>query len=190
MRILTWLLAALPLTLSAQSSGTCATPFMAASSPNGELTLTLRAGDTVITGTDASAVRVTCTVGDQRSAGDIKISFAANHLTLRGGPDNDVSFHIEVPRSVSLRIRESAGNLTIGNVIGDKDVTLNAGNMTIEVGDAASYRNVNASVLVGNLSALPFGGEKDGMFRSFQHENPGGKYRLHASLLAGNLTLK
>lgn len=190
MRILTWLVAVLPLTLSAQSSGTCATPFTAASAPNGELTLTLRAGDTVITGTEASTVRVTCIIGDQRGAGDIKISFAANHLTLRGGPDNDVSFHIEVPRSANLRIRESAGNLTIANVIGDKDVSLNAGNMTIEVGDAASYRNVDASVLVGNLSALPFGREKDGLFRSFQHENPGGRYRLHASLLAGNLTLK
>jgi hypothetical protein len=152
--------------------------------------MTLRAGDTVITGTDAPTLRVTCTVPDQRSAGDIKISFAANHLTIRGGPDNEVSFHIEVPRSLNLRIRCSAGNLTIEKVAGDKDVALNAGNMTIEVGDAGSYRNVDASVWAGNLSATAFGTVHDGLFRSFQHQNSGGKYRLHASLLAGNLTLK
>jgi hypothetical protein len=190
MRILLCLLAALPLTLSAQSSGTCSTPFTAGTSTESELTMTLRAGDTVIRGTEGSSLRVTCSVPDQRRAGDIKISFAANHLTIRGGPDNEVSFHIEVPHAVNLRIRGSAGNLSIAKISGDKDVALNAGNVTIEVGDPASYRSVDASVWAGNLNATAFGTEHDGLFRNFQHQNAGGKYRLHASLLAGNLTLK
>ena len=190
MRILLCVVAAFPFMLSAQSAGTCATPFAPSGAISGELTMTLRTGNTLITGTDAPALRITCEVADQRRAGDIKISFAANHLTIRGGPDNEVSFRVEVPRTLNLRIRCSAGNLTIAKISGDKDVALNAGNMTIEVGNPASYRSVDVSVLAGNINAAAYATAHDGLFRSFQHQNAGGKYRLHASVLAGNLTLK
>jgi hypothetical protein len=62
--------------------------------------------------------------------------------------------------------------------------------LTIAVGDAAAYRHAEASVLAGNLSATVFGEEHDGLFRSFSKDNPAGRYRLRAEVLAGNLTLK
>jgi hypothetical protein len=183
-------LAALPLTLSAQTIGTCASPFQARATPGSELALTLRAGDMTIVGTTDSVVRVTCEVPDKRDAGDIKISFAANHLTLRGGPRNQVRFRIEIPRTTGLRIRASAGNLELSGVTGNKDVELNAGNLTVEVGDAGSYRDVDASVWAGDLVATAFGGVRNGLFRNFHHRNQNGSYRLHAALMAGNLTLR
>jgi hypothetical protein len=191
MRIPIYVLLALPGSLLAQSSGNCANPFEAAAGAGREIAMNLRSGDITIVGTDAPFVRVSCSRGgDARASGDIKISFAADHLTIRGGPDKDVHFRIEIPRSTNLRVRCSAGDLTVSNISGDKDVELNAGNLTIEVGDAGAYRHAEASVLAGNLSATAFGVEYDGLFRSFRKDNTAGRYRLRVELLAGNLTLK
>ena len=93
----------MPFSLPGQTKGTCANPFEAAASPGREIAMNLRAGDITIVGTDAAVVRVSCTTGDNRN--DIKISFAANHLTIRGGPRNGASFRIEVPRSTNLLVR-------------------------------------------------------------------------------------
>ena len=188
MRFLICVLTALPCTVLAQSSGTCANPFQSAASPGREIAMNIRSGEITIVGTDAPFVRVSCTVSDH--AGDIRIRFAADHLTIRGGPDRDVHIRIEVPRAVNLVIRCSAGDLTVSGISGDKDVELNAGNLTIAVGDAGTYRHAEGSVLAGNISASAFGEERDGLFRSFRHDNPAGRYRLRAELLAGNLTLR
>jgi hypothetical protein len=183
MRILICALIALPCGLLGQSSGSCANPFEAPASSGHEIAMNVRSGEISIVGTEVAVIRVSCTVRD--NARDIKISFAADHLTIRGGPDRDVHIRIEIPRSMNLRVRCSAGDLT-----GDKDIELNAGNLTIAVGDAGAYRHAEASVLAGNISASAFGAELDGLFRSFKKDNSAGRYRLRAELLAGNLTLK
>jgi hypothetical protein len=188
MRTLICFLIALPLSLSGQS--TCAHPFEAGARAGHEIAMNLRAGDITVVGTDSPVVRVSCTMSDRDAASDIKISFAADHLTIRGGTHKEVHFQIEVPRTTNLRIRCSAGNLSVSGVNGDKDVELNAGNLSIMVGDPATYRYAEASVLAGDLRASAFGAEHDGLFRSFKHENPAGHYRLRAQLLAGNLTLR
>lgn len=151
----------------------------------------LRAGDIEVTGSDNPVVRVSCRFdhGDA-AANKVKISFAADHLTIRGGSNDGGHFVIEIPRSTGLLVHCSAGNLTVSGVVGDKDINLNAGNLTIKVGDAADYRYVDASVMAGDLVAPAFGASKDGMFRNFKKDNPAGKYRLRAALLAGDLTLK
>jgi hypothetical protein len=166
------------------TTGTCANPFRASLTSGREIAMNLRAGHINVVGTDAAAVRVTC----DQALGDVKISFAADHLTVRGGPDREIHFRIEIPQSMNLRLRCTAGDLTVSGITGDKDVNLNAGNLTIVVGDAKSYRHAEGSVLAGNISV--FGVENDGLFRSFKKDNPAGRYRLRAELLAGNLTLK
>ncbi len=194
MRILLCVWVAFPIALAAQTSGTCANPFEARAIPDHEIAMTLRAGEVAITGRDAPGLRVTCVLdesgyGSER-ANDIRITFAAGHLTIRGGPNEGVHFRIEVPRSTNLVVHCSAGDMNISGIKGDKDIALNAGNMTIEVGNSADYRRVEASVLAGNLNAAVFGAVKDGLFRSFRTDSVHGRYRLHAQLLAGNLALK
>jgi len=184
MRILSFVLCAC--SLYGQSGGSCANPFEAPLSPGREIAMNLRAGHISIVGTDAAVIRVSC----DQAIRDIKISFAADHLTIRGGPDREVNFRIEIPRTMNLRVRCTAGELTVSGISGDKDVELNAGNLTIAVGDAGDYRHAEGSVLAGNISASVFGVENDGLFRSFKKDNPGGRYRLRAELLAGNLTLR
>jgi hypothetical protein len=189
MRLPICLLIALPFSLPGQTSGTCASPFEAPAAAAREIAMNLRAGDVTIVGTEAAVVRVSCTIGGSGS-GDVKITFAANRLTVRGGPRNEVRFRIEVPRTTNLVVRCPAGDFMLSGITGDKDIELNAGDLTIEVGDPSAYRHVEASVLAGDLRASAFGVDKDGLFRSFDKSYPSGRYRLRARLLAGDLTLK
>lgn len=178
----------LPSSLLAQASGTCASPFSAPVTPGREIMMNLRSGDVTIKGTDAPFVRVSCDVRDR--AGEIRISFAADHLTVRDGPDNDVHYRIEIPRLMNIVVRCTAGDLTISEIKGDMDVRLNAGNLMIGIGEASQYRHAEGSVLAGNILASPFGEMRDGLFRSFSKDNSAGRYRLRAELLAGNLTIR
>jgi hypothetical protein len=82
----------------------------------------------------------------------------------------------------------SAGDLTIEDIRGNKDVELRAGDLRIDVGRANDYKNVDASLWAGDLKASPFRVTKGGLFRSFDWSGPGA-YRLHARLLAGDLYL-
>jgi hypothetical protein len=74
------------------------------------------------------------------------------------------------------------------NVIGDKDVEMHAGQLTIHIGQPADYSHVEGSVTSGEVDAPPFDVSKGGLFRSFQENGPG-KYRLHAHVGAGELDL-
>jgi hypothetical protein len=177
--------------LYGETLGTCAKPFEAPVSPGHDLMMNLRSGDFNIVGSDAAAVKVFCFLVDDDESRDMKISFAADHLTIRGGSGRGLHhFRIELPRSMNLLVRCSAGDVTISGITGDKDVSLNAGDMIIDVGDPRSYRRAEASVLAGDLTASAFGQLHGGLFRSFHHDNPAGRYRLRAQLLAGDLILK
>lgn len=134
--------------------------------------MNLRSGDIDIAGTDASVVRVTCDMkSDPR---EVHISFAADHLTIRGGPDTAVRFRIEIPRSMNLVIRCRAGNLTLEGVTGDKDVKLNAGNLTIAVGDAGSYRRAEGRCWQGIFWPLPSAKRAMDCFAAFARIVPPG----------------
>ncbi len=68
-------------------------------------------------------------------------------------------------------------------------VELHASDSTIAVGNAGDYSHVHASVVTGDLEAAPFGESHSGVFRSFEKSGRG-KYRLHAPVGAGDLTLR
>ncbi len=172
----------------AQNTGSCANVFQTVVTPSTDLSMSLRSGDITIAGTDGKSLRVTCSMHDRQNPSDTHITFAANHLTVRGGDHNGVTIRIEIPRSMNLRIRCSAGNITLAGITGNKDIDLNAGNLDVELGKPTDYRDVDASVLAGNISAPAFASERNGLFRKFHHENQAGSYRLRAALLAGNIT--
>ena len=62
--------------------------------------MNLRSGDVTIVGTEKETLRVSCDV-QHGYPGAVKITFAANRLTIRGGTHNDVHYRIEVPRRTS-----------------------------------------------------------------------------------------
>jgi len=110
-------------------------------------------------------------------------------LTVKDCPRNNFKVRVEVPKSSALYVRMFAGELDLRDIVGDKDVELHFGQLTIDVGKAEEYRRVSASVNSGELDAPAFNVSKGGLFRSF-NQTGSGKYVLHAHVGAGELDLR
>jgi hypothetical protein len=61
----------------------------------------------------------------------------SGELRIRGGPKNDTHFRIEVQKACNLFLRSPAGDLSVSGILGDKDVEIHGGDLTIAVGNAA-----------------------------------------------------
>ena len=121
----------------------------------------------------------------------VRLDVVDNHADLRvtGCPHNNFQMTIEVPKSSDLYVRMFAGQMEVRGICGDKDVSMSAGQLTLNVGKPEDYGHVSASVTSGDLQASAFDVEKGGLFRSFDKSGPG-KYRLHAHVGAGQLELR
>lgn len=168
-------------------------PFQVDYPSGSHLTLHLRSGDVRVIGSQDNKISVRVDAKDMEKARKIKVVFdrSDNSGTLRvsGGPKNDTKIVVEVPKASGLFVRMPAGQLEISDVIGDKDVQVHAGELIVHVGDPADYSHVDASVMTGDIDASPFHEDHGGFFRSF-HKDGNGKYKLHAHVGAGDLTLR
>ena len=79
--------------------------------------------------------------------------------------------------------------MQVEGITGNKDVELHAGELTVAIGNPSEYARLDVSVSTGELDAAPFDVSKGGLFRSFNKQG-NGKYRLHAHVGAGQLTLR
>jgi hypothetical protein len=118
---------------------------------------------------------------------DIAVTGTSAMVRTRG-PRDKFSVEIDVPQRTDLYVSLSAGDLDVLGIEGNKDVSMWAGDMTIEVGDGKQYRQVDASVRFGEITPRPFGRSKGGILRSF-HWSGSGKYSISAKLFAGDLKL-
>ncbi len=162
--------------------------------PSGaKLRMHLRSGDFRIVGREGHTISVRFDGKNSSNAQDLTVRFGRSDrdgdLRISGGPRNGLQVTVEVPAASSLYVRMPAGELAVEGVSGDKDVELHAGDLTISVGSAADYARVDASVLSGDLEAPPFGESHGGLFRSFE-KHGSGRYKLHAHVGAGDLTLR
>lgn len=162
--------------------------------PSGsQLSLHVRSGDVRVEGKDGDKVSVRVEANHVERAREVRVSFErfehTAELRVSGGPKNNLQIIVEVPKATGLFVRMPAGQLEISDVTGDKDVQLHAGELIVHVGDPADYSHVDASVTTGGLEAPPFHEDHGGLFRSFQ-KSGNGKYRLHAHVGAGDLTLR
>ena len=168
-------------------------PFQVDYPSGNQLSLRLRSGDVRVVGKEDNQISVRVEARDTERARDVKVFFerfdSSSELRVSGGPKNDLQIIVEVPKNTGLFVRMPAGQLEISNVTGDKDVQLHAGELILHVGDPADYSHVDASVISGGLEAPPFHEDHGGLFRSFQ-KSGNGKYRLHAHVGAGALTLR
>jgi hypothetical protein len=162
--------------------------------PSGaRLRMHLRSGDFRIVGREGHTISVRLDGKNSSNAQDLTVRFERSDrdgdLRISGGPRNGLQVTVEVPAFSMLYVRMPAGDLSVEGVSGDKDVELHAGDLTISVGNAADYARVDASVLSGDLEAPPFGESHGGLFRSFE-KHGSGRYKLHAHVGAGDLTLR
>jgi hypothetical protein len=158
----------------------------------GKLDLRIRPAEIHIIGSDED--RIVVRVGGRQGldSRDVRARFEKHGnsgvLEVTGGPRNDVTITVQVPRESSLVVRVFAGDVEVRNVVGDKDVELNFGALKIAVGEATRYSSVKASVSSGEIDAKPFGESRGGLFRSVE-KSGNGKYKLRAYVGAGRLTL-
>ncbi len=168
-------------------------PFETEFPSGGNLSLHIRSAEIRIIGSDENkiAVRVGGTEGSR--ATDITARFEPSNnsaeLYISGGPHNNLTITVHVPRNSNLFVRIPAGEVEVKDIAGDKDIQLHAGELRIAIGKPAEYAQVAASVTSGEIDAEPFGESHGGLFRSF-HKSGTGKYKLVAHVGAGQLTLQ
>jgi hypothetical protein len=158
----------------------------------GQVFMDLSAGGYIIEGTDDSKIRVTWKTRDPNDMDDVEVNVGVEGKAARidtDGPGNNFHVTIQIPKRADLTIRLSAGEVSVRNVEGSKDVSAWAGELKIGVGRAADYRSADASVTAGEIDASAFKAKKEGLFRSFTTTQGGGKYDLRVRLTAGKVVL-
>jgi hypothetical protein len=164
-------------------------PVEAKFASGGRVRMDLCSSGIEVIGTDQPRLRVSYHPG----RGDVKVRIQVSgeraDLQITNCPRNNFRATIEVPKSSALYVRMFAGELTVRDITGDKDVVLHFGQLTMDIGEPDDYARVNASVNSGELDASPFSVSKGGLFRSFDQSGPG-KYRIYAHVGAGQLDLR
>ena len=150
-------------------------------------------GEILIVGTDDNKITVDLAGKNVDKIQDVKgrLSLANNvaDFRLTGGPRNELQIIIHIPRNSDLTARIFAGEVNVQDVTGNKDLELRSGQLTISVDKPEDYGHVDMSVSAGEVDAEIFGDSKGGLFRSISR-NTGGKYRLHAHVGTGQLSVR
>ncbi|MFZ0864239.1 MAG: hypothetical protein WCA27_07895 [Candidatus Sulfotelmatobacter sp.] len=157
------------------------------------LRLHLHDGEFRVVGSDLEKISVHVEGKNVELAKHIRIqlkrSDRAVDLKLSHVPKNELQVTIEIPRSTNLYARMRGGDLSVEGVVGDKDLELTGGDLTIQVQSPEDYAHVDLSVRFGDVSGSQFGHPKGWLGNSVRKDG-NGKYRLHAHVMAGDLVLK
>ncbi len=160
--------------------------------PNWPLEIELGSGDYQIVASASDSIAVVYDDGNAEAARNVEVQIGSghgqNHLKIVG---QKLNFHavIEVPRKTDLRVRMSAGDLSIGDVEGNKDIEVVAGNLELNSLRPQDYAQADFSVRIGDVYAPLLKTDRSGPLRSFKSAGPG-KYHLHAHVGVGDMTLR
>ncbi len=192
MRAIVFVLLSLSTAMTAQSINVeevGKNPVEAKFASGGRVRMDLCSSGIELIGTDQPRLRVSY----HPERADVKVRIQASgdraDLQITNCPRNNFRATIEVPKSSDLYVRMFAGQLSVREITGDKDVVLHFGQLNMDIGKPEDYARVDASVNSGQLDVSPFGVSKGGLFRSFDQSGPG-KYRVYAHVGAGQLELR
>jgi len=161
--------------------------------PITNLRLHLRDGDYRIVASDSDDITIRTDGKNREGAKQVRVRLKRTgdslDVTLTHVPKRECQITIMVPRETNLFARMRAGDLSVEGVTGNKDLELLAGDLVIQGADAADYGPVDLSVKFGDVSGGGFGSPKGTVGNSLRHDGSG-KYRLHAHVFAGDLTLR
>ena len=157
------------------------------------LRLHLHEGDFRVVGSDSEKISVHVAGKNAEQAKQIKIRLKRSDgdvdLKLSHVPKKELQVTIEIPRSTNLYARMRGGDLSVEGVVGDKNLELTGGDLTIQVGSPEDYSHVDLSVRFGDVTGAQFGDPKGWLGNAVRKEG-NGRYRLHAHVMAGDLVLK
>ena len=148
-----------------------------------------------VVGTDQEALHVSCHADDPNVANDVRIQISGTadqyKLSITGDHLNHNNLHLrlEVPRKLDLALHMAAGDVKVNEIEGNKDIQLTAGQISIWASRDWDYKDVNASVDIGEVNAQVYGSNKGGFFRAFRQQSDHGLYRLRAHVMTGQIDL-
>jgi hypothetical protein len=155
--------------------------------------LRLHQGDFRVVGSDSEKISVRVAGKNAEQAKQIRIRLKRSDgdvdLKLSHVPKKELQVTIEIPRSTNLYARMRGGDLSVEGVVGDKNLELTGGDLTIQVGSPEDYSHVDLSVRFGDVTGAQFGDPKGWLGNAVRKEG-NGRYRLHAHVMAGDLVLK
>jgi hypothetical protein len=141
----------------------------------------------VRTGGDRVRVATSGHTGDTKV--DVATDGASAKVTVSDTPHSNFHATIDIPKTADVVIRLTAGDLSVAPIAGNLDVDSTAGNVNIDVSNANDYASFTAEVKAGDLKADAFDVRKSGLLQNATWTGPG-KYRLRATLGAGNLIVR
>jgi hypothetical protein len=161
--------------------------------PSGShLHMHLQSGDFRIVGRDDNRILVHFAGKNSENAKNLTVrlerSSDGGDLRVFGGPKNNLEVTVEIPKSNDLYVRMRGGDLDVKSVLGNKDIKLVGGDLTIDAASPDDYAQVNASVRFGDVYAPAFGEPKGWLGGSIRKQGTG-KYTLNAHVFAGDLRL-
>jgi hypothetical protein len=178
-----------------QSDVACGQALNAGLSSGATLAIDSRPAGIEIVGTDQEGIRVSCASDDLEIAKDTRLRFSGTAdrgklaITGENFKHGGLQIRIEVPRRTNLGVQMAAGQVKVNEVLGNKEIEIHAGQISISSTHKWNYRNVSASVGIGQVNAEVYGESKGGFFRNFRRENADGEYRLYAHVATGQIDL-
>ena len=162
----------------------------------GTLHVRLSVGDLRISRGDSNKIHLRYTVKSrrERNVKDAKVDFDVHgndariefHSPASGNTQFDVE--LEVPPNTSLDVHEKVGDMTVENVEGDKDLSLNVGDIRVDV-EHSGYRLVQASTSIGDVNGQGYGETSGWLGKTLKYHGEG-KYELRAHVSVGDITLE
>ena len=159
--------------------------------PNWPLEIELGSGDYQIVASSSGSIAVVYDEGSAEEPPSVEVKIGSGHGVNElkiAGPKRNFHAVIEVPRRTDLRVRMDSGGLRVGDVEGNKDIEVHAGNLELSALRPQDYARADFSVRVGDVYAPLFKTAKSRLEHSFKTVGPG-KYHLHAHVDVGDLTL-
>lgn len=163
--------------------------FEAPFQPGGEITADLSIGGYTIRGTTDNLIRVEVDdpsqLPDVRS--EVKVSGNSAKVAVEG-PHSEFHVTIYVPQRSNIKAFQSIGQLRLVNVEGNQSLSLNIGQIQVEVPDPAKLKSVDASARIGEVHANPWHRGHGGFLPSFRASGTG-PYSVYATVDIGQVEL-
>jgi hypothetical protein len=162
----------------------------------GMLHVRLSVGDLRIMHGDSSHIHLRYTVKSRRESHvkDAKVDFevrgheASIEFHAPSGGNTQFDVVLEVPQNTNLDVHEKVGDLTVEDIEGDKDLTLNVGDIRVANGQTG-YRLVRASTSIGDVNGNRYGETSGWLGKTLKYHGDG-KYELRAHVSVGDITLE
>lgn len=159
----------------------------------GYLHVRMTVGDLHIKRSDSAKIRLQYTVKSRRESNvkEARVDFEVRgtdaniefHSPMRGNTNFDVE--LEIPVNTNLDVHQKVGDLSVDDILGDKDLNLGVGDLRIGTG-RASYRLVNASTGIGDVNSDGYGETSGWLGKNLKYRGDG-KYQLRAHVGVGDI---